>query len=258
MNRLKIFGLIVSIIVLNWTAVSSAQSSSPATSFPADMFIKANQAYNEGDFEQSAKMYESLLQQVQNGYLYFNLGNSYFRLGRLGSAILNYRRAEKFTPRFDNLTSNLKHSRQKTKDKIEDKSYAPLLNNIFFLYRLLSLKEMLIIFLILNLMLFLLAILHLYVKADAVKWALFLVLGFYLISASTAAVRFYTDRIQHEGVVIADEVWVRSGDGVNNIVLFALHEGAEFKVDEVKGDWLKVSLADGNRGWTQRMGVEII
>ena len=203
-------------------------------------------------------MYESLLQRVQNGYLYFNLGNSYFRLGQVGSAILNYRRAEKFTPRFENLLNNLKHSRQKTKDKVEDKGYAPLLNNIFFLYRLLNLKEMLIIFLVLNLILFLTAILHLYVKADAVKWALFLVLGFYLISGATAAVRFYNDRIQHEGVVIADEVWIRSGDGVNNIVLFALHEGAEFKVDEVKGDWLRISLADGNRGWTQRMGVEII
>lgn len=221
-------------------------------------FFKANEAYNTGKFKEAASLYEAAIEKTENGYLYYNLGNCYFKTGELGQALLNYRRAQKLTPRFEDLLSNLNYARQETKDKIEAKGYSQALRKVFFWYYMFSKKELIIAFVALNFAFFLVAGIRLYTKADAVKWILVIVSILYLISGASALTRIYQDSYGKEGVVTAQEVSVRSGNAVNNVVLFMLHEGAEFKARKIKGDWLKIELADGKKGWIQSMGAEII
>jgi tetratricopeptide (TPR) repeat protein len=222
------------------------------------IFIKANEAYNTGEFQQAAELYETALREIQNGYLYYNLGNCYFKMDKIGQALLNYRRAQKLIPRFEDLISNLKYARQETKDKIESKGYSQVLKKIFFWYYLFNKKELIAAFLTLNFVFFLLAGIRIYFKTDTVKWILLLVSIIYLILGASGFARIYQEHYGREGVITAEEVPVRSGNGVNNVILFKLHEGTEFLIDDMKGDWLKIKLSDGKKGWIQNTGAGII
>ena len=81
--------------------------------------VRANESYHEKDYQSAAKLLEELIEQGQNnGYLYYNLGNSYMRLGKTGHAILNYLRAKLLLPRDENLDANLRYAISQTTDQL--------------------------------------------------------------------------------------------------------------------------------------------
>jgi tetratricopeptide (TPR) repeat protein len=76
-------------------------------------FAEANARFKAGDFAVAATAYETLL---ANGgpraSVFYNLGNSYHRLGQYGPAILAYERARLLTPRDPDLLANLALARK--------------------------------------------------------------------------------------------------------------------------------------------------
>lgn len=94
-------------------AAAARASGTPAAAIPAaelqHHFLRAGQAYDAGRLDEAVALYEEL---VQRGYcpveLFFNLGNAYFRLGRMGLAALNYRRAWVLAPRDPDVAANLR------------------------------------------------------------------------------------------------------------------------------------------------------
>ena len=89
-------------------------------SAPPALLDSANSAYAKGNFEKAAQYYEGI---ISLGYespeVYFNLGNSYYKLDKIGTSVLNYERAKKLSPYDEDINFNLKLSNQKTLDKIE-------------------------------------------------------------------------------------------------------------------------------------------
>ncbi len=75
---------------------------------PQELFNQANQAYNDGKFDDAIGMYENL--HTSNDYsseLYLNLGNAYFQKKKYAQSILNYERGLKISPNNNSLLSNL-------------------------------------------------------------------------------------------------------------------------------------------------------
>jgi len=72
------------------------------------LFAQSIAAYKNGQFDESAKLGEQIL---AGGFaspaVYYNLGNAYIKDHQLGRAVLNYRRAERLTPRDADLRVNL-------------------------------------------------------------------------------------------------------------------------------------------------------
>jgi tetratricopeptide (TPR) repeat protein len=72
-------------------------------------FRDAGRAYGEGRFRDAARLYEGL---TQRGYaapeLFFNLGNAHLKDGRLGPAVLSYRKAWRLAPRDPDVDANLR------------------------------------------------------------------------------------------------------------------------------------------------------
>ena len=62
-------------------------------------------------YRESARVLESILADgFQNGAVYYNLGNAYYRAGDYGRAILNYRKAKPYRPRDPYLKANLEQA----------------------------------------------------------------------------------------------------------------------------------------------------
>ena len=84
-------------------------------------FFEANRAYKNDQFQKAVDGYLKLIENgFENGHIYYNLGNAYYRIGDLGRAILFFERARLLIPRDDDLIFNLSHARNQTVDAIDD------------------------------------------------------------------------------------------------------------------------------------------
>lgn len=92
----------------------------------AHRFEEANAAFMERDYPAARDLYQEIIDAgYRNGYVYFNLGNAWFRLGNLGKAVLCYERATRLLPRNQDVQRNLKEAqshREKELPKIEKHS----------------------------------------------------------------------------------------------------------------------------------------
>jgi len=221
----------------------------------AALFMEAQKNYKEGKYSQAGRGFENLLRDGRrNGTLYYNLGNSYFKMGMLGKAILSYRLAELYMPRDEDLNTNLSYARQLTKDKIETKQLVPFLNQFCFWYSKLNIRELFIVFLIMHALFWMLALLKMVWRNEYLNFMFFITLALTVVLGFSFALKLYYHSYDTEGVVLAKEVTVRSGNGINNTALFQLHDGAEFKITQKEGDWLKIELPDGKKGWIDSRG----
>ena len=257
------FVIVIGVLVFCNFCLAYGQDKSVATLFSnnkkieeeadsAVLFMEANKYHKEEKYEKAAMLYENLIRSgMTNGEIYYNLGNSYFKMGMLGKAILNYRLAELYLPRDEDIKANIGYARQLTKDRIEEKQFLPFLKEFCFWYSKLNIKELLIVFLLFNGLFWALATIRIFWKREYQNLILLINLALVLVLGCSLALKRYNCTHKIGGVVLAKEITVRAGNGINNTALFQLHDGAEFKIIEQDGDWFKVELGDSKRGWVQ-------
>ena len=84
------------------------------------LFVQGNNYYNDKDFSNSVKYYENILNQgIYHQYLYFNLGNTYFKLENYGNARWAYEMALDLSPRDEDIIYNLDIAKSKISNLIE-------------------------------------------------------------------------------------------------------------------------------------------
>lgn len=92
-------------------------------SFAATAVQQADSAYNKKNFQDARYYYQAAAEKDGvSSDLYYNMGNTYYRLGDLGHAVLNYRRALALDPSNEEARLNLEFVRTKITDKPEDDS----------------------------------------------------------------------------------------------------------------------------------------
>lgn len=209
---------------------------------------QANNLYENNKYQEAADAYESLRRQgLNNGYLYYNLGNTYIRLGKAGPAILNYIRAKKLIPRDENLQANLNYSIQQTRDKIPLPPYATAA--LFFWVNDLSLSEIIRIAFILNVAFWLILTAWFYFRSNPVKLARNLVLSLLLLAFISMGIKLHLESSSKIGVILEKAAPVKSGPGSSDVTLFELHEGALVTVTDERQGWFEIQLSEKQKGW---------
>src|ERR1700749_222701 len=83
-------------------------------------FAHGNQQYAKGQYKQAVKSYqEALSGDYQSATVYFNLGNAYYKLDDVPSALLYYEKAHKLNPADEDINFNIRMTNLKTTDKLE-------------------------------------------------------------------------------------------------------------------------------------------
>ena len=102
-------------------------------------------AYNEGDFERAVDEWRSCADSgINDADLFYNLGNAYFRSGKLGFSIFYYKKALRLRANDSDIQHNLKYAQAMTRDKVdEDSEENPILNALFQAHHAISLKTQL-------------------------------------------------------------------------------------------------------------------
>lgn len=188
---------------------------------------------------------------VQNGKLYYNIGNAYFRMNDFGRAILNYRRAEQFIPNDPNLQQNLESARKRRTDRIEEQQRTKVLKTVFFWHYDLSARTRSTIFTIAFLILWGCAAARLFFPRPFLKWVIGVSAALSVFFLASILVEHSNLRKHRPGVILAQEVIARKGDSETYQPSFKepLHAGTEFTLVEDRGEWLHLELIDSRRCW---------
>ena len=95
------------------TTVTIAQSES--------LFKEANQAYANENYEEAISKYQSILKEgYESTSVYYNLGNSHYKLNNVGPSVYYFEKALKLDPNDADVTNNLAYARQMTIDAIDE------------------------------------------------------------------------------------------------------------------------------------------
>jgi len=223
----------------------------------ASKIARANDLYLNRNYTEAAALYEELIQKdFHNGYLYYNLGNAYMRQGKTGPAILNYLRAETWIPRDENLDANLRFALQKTEDNLYLKTGGWLKTLIFWVDDL-NASEHLKLLLGANFLFFSSLIGWTLRRSDSWNLVRKILLLLLILTAAGTGIKFYTQDRDLQGVILAKQVDVKSGQGESNVTLFQLHEGAVVKIRREQNGWVEIEIPGDPKGWVPREKIGI-
>ncbi len=213
------------------------------------LLFQANQAYLDGKYEEAASLYREVIHRGHlNGHVFYNLGNAEVRLGRIGPAILNYKKAALLLPRDGDLKANLQYARSLARDRI-DGGAPPFWHALAFWYFGMNFRELLVAFLVFHALFWGAAILHIHHRNEWLRWGIGLSLLLSLLFGVSAGLKAWETFRNSGGVVLEKEVPVRAGFTRKDTTLFVLHEGAEFRILGRERGWWKIALPDGKKGW---------
>jgi len=223
---------------------------------------EAADAYGSAEFGRAAELYESVLAEgLDAAVVHYNLGNARFKQGQLGMAVASYLRAARIDPRNPKIRTNLGRARAQIKDAdLSGQSLPPVLRPFQWGYARFSANEWLTLAVVLWVLLGGLRILNQWrpLMPSRVRSVSGALLALALAAFLVGGLHYYRDFVVQRGVVVAEEVDVRSGPGSGYNLAFRVHEGLPVRVAEDRGDWLRIDLGGELVGWVPASTLEAI
>jgi tetratricopeptide (TPR) repeat protein len=216
-------------------------------------FTKANQAFDQGRFQEAIDGYQELVRAGQwNAGLFYDLGNAWFRLGDFGHAILNYERALALEPRHPEAQANLRLARDDARALELEKNWAERYADFATITQY-SVTAALALWVALF------AIAQLYfLRRRSTKLVTVTIVA--LCFAAAAAFVAYTLETGGKGaalaVVTGKNVEARLATADNAKGVLSLPSGSQIKVLSERGDWTYAALPNGLRGWVPANSAE--
>ena len=216
------------------------------------VFQKANAAYEKGRYEEARTKYETL---VEAGWvsteLYYNLGNTYFKLKKNGLAILFYEKTLKLDSRQEDAWANLELARLRRRDTMiipPDFFVFALLRGLRDYFSVSTWAWLSLIGWYLLIGLLVLPRMGWWVSPNWVRRGVAIV--FLLLSVCFFS-KWAHESNQQEAVILSSVADARNEPLEASSVVFVLHEGTKVQIRSEREDWLEIVLPDGKVGWVR-------
>jgi len=221
-----------------------------------DNFDKATTLYQKGDYTQAAAVYSSILKSgKESSALYYNLGNTYYKLNNVPESIYYYEKALQLDPENADAKNNLIFANQMKVDAITPlpKTWVRQLSDgIVGLFSAHTWAVLSIIGVFAFVLSFLL---YYFVERTALKrtfFSLMLVFLFFAVGSYTLAHFCHKQVSQTQYAILFDKtVRVFSDANAYSSEVMQLHEGTKVEIIEDAKDWVKIRLVNGKTGWTK-------
>ena len=221
-------------------------------------FVASGIAYKEGRYDAAITGYNKILEGGRtSGPLQYNLGNSYFKKGNIGKAILSYERAMKFMPRDSDLNFNYKYVQSKT-DQYDFPGESNIFNRLIHGYiKFYTVDEMVIILAGIIMVMGILFLVSLYARlTETIRVGGLILLTLVLIGYGLGLVIKAHDETDMAVVMKSAESYFEPR--TDSTVHFKISEGLKTKILKSEGHWVKIQRLDGKIGWIDRDALEKI
>ena len=217
------------------------------------IFNQSNNLYNSNSFEQAIDGYKSVLNKdINNGILYYNIGNCYYRLNNLGYARLFYEKAKLYNPTDRDVLHNIELVKAQLIDDIKSVPQfflVKIINDINVKLNSSQWAYVVILALYLNLIFFLLFFFSKSVDARVnslrsllITIPILLITVFFLIYSNF-------DNKYDTAVLVDSNAYVKTAPSIEADDYFIIHEGVKFQLIDEVDNWSRVLLSDGKDGW---------
>lgn len=242
----KVFPLILG---LAYGPLFAAGDSSPDVAFK-----QATEAYRAKEYSKALNLYRGLAEKIRNPVLFYNWGNSAFKQGHLGEAILAMEKAHRISPRDADVRANLAFMRARVKDSMPEDDTDIVTRILVSLLGRMALNELLTLSSF-SLWLCVLSLCGLLVirrpnVQNFFKVSLFGGLTLLIVALGPGLIKYYLEEVRQSAIILAKEVQVLSGPASDEIKRFSLHEGTRVRVLKEWDKWVQISLPNGENGWT--------
>lgn len=224
---------------------------------PDELMKKANEFYNQKNYAEAISLYEKIISQgYESSSLYYNLGNAYFREGKLGFAILNYEKGLKLDPDDEDINFNLRLANSRTVDKISEVPKIFLIEWWESLITFFSISFLTFIIVLFVWILIASIAVYFFSKKIFIQRISFLVgsfsLAFLFLFAVIFIARLNRESSLNYGILTEQIYSVKTSPDEKSNDSFLIHEGIKFSIEDEVGNWVKIKLADGKVGWIEK------
>ncbi len=225
-------------------------------------FVEGNRAYEKADYALAAKHYQTALNQGYESWeVYYNLGNTYYRLVDYPHAILYYEKALRLSPSNRDIQGNLALAEGKILDR-----FNPLPQIFVYawwekLCGMFSLKTWAWVIILAFALCLVCGGVYLQTqRADGKRAGFFLALFFALLFCGGMVLAAGQYRILHAdtAVVMQASVNVKASPQERSETKFILHEGSKVRIEDQAGNFVKIRVKNGSRGWVPQECMERI
>lgn len=219
-----------------------------------ELFAKANEEYKLEQYNKAITTYRQIeALGLISSELYYNLGNSYYKLNQVAPSIYNYEKALLIDPSNEDVLNNLVFAKRLTIDNIEELPKSSFKKLDEAIVKKLSYDEWAIISVSLSILGVLFFLLFYFSYSPSKKRLFFVtsILSFlFLIVTSVFTYKEYAFAKNNiQAIVFAEETDVKNGPTLSSENVFTLHEGTKVNVLDTVDNWKKIRIADGKIGW---------
>lgn len=225
------------------------------------IFENANKAYQEEDYFTALNLYTKLVDSLgfQSENLFFNLGNTHYKLGNVGQSVLYFEKALKLNPNNKNTHQNLSLAQSKMVDYSE--SLPPIFltvwwRNVAYFKTHNEWAIFASVFIWLAIICFI--VFRVIKKPMALKSIGYVLLIGFAMSLFFSFYIYRNINSKQFAVVISTSTQVKTAPDKKSTNLFKLYEGYKVKVTDILGEWTQISHEDGKKGWIQTAHIEAI
>jgi|SRR5690554_4421355 tetratricopeptide (TPR) repeat protein len=228
-----------------------------------EKFQQGNNYYRQKEYDKAIEVYTDLINSGYEGSsLYYNLGNAYYRTGKLGYAILYYEKALKLSPGDEDIKHNLALANLKTIDKVESLPGFFLFEWWESLVNLFTTTGWTILTYIFYIILLAAIGSYFFIKNNY-QQRLIVITGLVSLILLIFSTIILTIKLNRElnvqkGVVVANTVNVKLSPDSGSNDAFIIHEGIKVEFEDKIDNWVKIRLQDGKVGWIQENDAKII
>ena len=219
------------------------------------VFNNSNELYSANMFQDALDGYVSILDQdISNEVLYYNIGNCYYKLDRLGHARLSYEKAKLYDSTDKDIIHNLEVIEGKLIDEITAVPEFFIISIIKGINSTFSACQWGYIFLIALYLNVLLVVLFLFsfsidmkvniLRGFSISILFFLITTFFLFYSNSKSK--YIDAI-----LVDMNTYVKTAPSFSSSDYFVIHEGVKFQIIDSVDDWSRILLSDGKDGWVK-------
>jgi tetratricopeptide (TPR) repeat protein len=185
--------------------------------------------------------------------LYFNLGNSYYRLNKVAESIYYFEKAKQLNPKDEGIQVNSAFAQNMTIDAIEnlpESQIAQFQKSLFgvFSFSTWSVLTVLLLWVFVGLFLG-----YLFFKSAQLKRSFFfsamLVLLVFITSFFVTFTIDQQDKNTQYAILFSDQIDIWSEPNLQGDLLFTLHEGTKVQLLDKLEEWQKIRIANGSEGW---------
>lgn len=227
------------------------------------LFSKANDFYKNGEYSKAIELYLNIEEKgLESDDLFFNLGNSYYKLNKVAPSIYYYEKALKINPIHQDALNNLAFAKRMTIDAIEDLPKTFLQRFSSNVVQKLTYDTWAILAVTTSFIASFLFLLYYFSSSPKRKMVYFniTIIAFFvmIVTAIFAFSNYNITQKNRSAIIFSLKSDIKNAPSLDAEQVFELHEGTKVTILDELSNWKKIKLADGKIGWVNTADIKEI